>query len=245
MHKIILLTVICFFTFLTSIAGGTEPESKQERKKNNKKTARPDIPGMLLIDLGFNVLQNNTNTPFDLELLGSRTANFYYQYDIRLKTSKFFLLPGIGLGLDHYKFDEDITLSRQADNQVTVDTIVGGGVKKSLLVANYLDIPLEIRFFSNPQDKKRSFKVGLGFKAGVLLNAHTKIKQNVNGALTKRKHKDDFALNRFRYGITGRLGVGGVSLFYYQNLDTLFEPDRGSLSTDASTITIGLSINGF
>ncbi len=244
MKKLIAISFFSLFICSAFAGGFSKPAEKNAPMKIRKRNARPDIPGTLLIELGWNLLQND-NPSIATELLGSRTLNFYYLRDIRVGNTNFFVLPGIGVGLDRYKFDEDVTLDRQADGTVNVDTVFGGKVKKSMLITNYLDIPLEVRFYTNPSDKKRSFKVGIGFKVGVLINSHTKIKQEVNGEMTKRKVNDNFALNRFRYGVTGRIGIGGFNVFYYSSLNTLFESDKGPLGTEANNVTVGLSFTGF
>ncbi len=244
MKKIIALSFFCLFLSSTFAEGFNTSVKKNAPQKIRKRNARPDIPGTLLIEFGLNILQDNAES-MDVELLGSRTINFIYLYDIQIGSSKFSFLPGIGVGLDRYKFDEDITITRNADGTSSTVAVPGGGVKKSMLVTNYLEIPLEFRFHSNPNDKKRSFKLGLGFKAGLLFNAHTKIKQEIDGETTKVKVHDDFALNRFRYGVTGRIGIGGFNVFVYQNMNELFEDGKGPEATSTSNLTVGVSFTGF
>ena len=248
MRKLILLT---FFSFCVQIAlAGNGPKvATSKAPMNIKKTnARPDVPGTLIIDFGYNLLQNN-KTDLGLRLLGSRTVNFYYLYDIRIAKSKFFLLPGIGVGLDRFKFDEDVTPTKTVDSDGNNTTlfvpISGGGVKKTMLTTNFIDIPVELRFYGNPEDSKRSFKAGMGFKVGYLLDAHTKIKQDLDGDVTKYKIHSDFNLNKLRYGWTARVGVGGFNVFYYQSLNTLFQSGKGPGRTNMNNATIGLSFTGF
>lgn len=248
MRYIILLTLFSFSVQFSFAGNGPELSSSKSPMNIRKVNARPDVPGTLIIDFGYNLLQNN-EPQIDLKLLGSRTINFYYLYDIQIAKSNFFILPGIGVGLDRYKFDEDVTLTKTTDvdgnESVEFVEITGGGVKKSLLAANYIDIPVELRFYGNPNDSKRSFKVGLGFKVGYLFNSHTKIKQDIDGDVSKYKVHNDFYLSKFRYGVTGRIGVGGFNVFYYQSLNTLFENNKGPGATDVNNATIGLSFTGF
>ncbi|MTI40631.1 hypothetical protein E1140_14100 [Fulvivirga lutimaris] len=245
-----LIAILILSTVSLSVMAEGVPQLKAERgpMKIRKRQARPDVPGHLLIEFGVNLLLND-DPAIETEILGSRTLNFYYLYDFRIGNSKFFFLPGIGVGLDRYKFDEDVTLTRTVDGLgekvTTFDTISTGGIKKSMLATNYLDIPLELRFYGNPNDQRRSFKVGVGFKVGMLMSSHTKIKMEQDGDVSKLKVKDNFNLTRFRYGVTGRVGVGGFNVFYYQSLTPLFEKDKGPNATEASNITIGLSFTGF
>ena len=245
-----LIALLILSTVSLSIMAEGVPQFKAEKApmKIRKRQARPDVPGHLLIEFGINLLMKDDPT-IETEIMGSRTLNFYYLYDIRIANTKFFFLPGIGVGLDRYKFSENVTLARTVDalgeKATTFDTITTGGIKKSMLVTNYLDIPLELRFYGNPDDQRRSFKAGLGFKVGVLMSSHTKIKRQQDGDISKEKVKDSFDLTRLRYGVTGRIGIGGFNVYYYQNLTPLFEKNKGPNRTEVSNITVGLSFTGF
>ena len=214
--------------------------------KIRKRNARPDVPGTFLIELGWNSLQDNLDE-MDIIPFSSRTVNLYYFYNIPLGKGKFELMPGIGLGLDRYSFDDDITLSQSnTTGNVTITDLDFDNVQKTLLVSNYIDIPLELLFYSNPDDKRRSFKIGIGGKFGLKYSSHTKVKyDNEDGATVIEKDKRDFGLNPIRYGATGRIGLGGFSLFFYQSLSNLFEDGQGPMNTETRNLTIGLSFIGF
>lgn len=251
--KLILLFVITGISFGSFAGEGDGEKEKPKAKlgvlKVRERKARPDVPGTFLVELGWNV-QMSSPSQLDNTLLGSRTVNLYYFYNIELPFAggRFELMPGIGVGLDRFKFEEDITLSStlDADGNRFVDVVDLDGldVQKSMLVTNYIDIPLEVRFYANPNDKKKSFKAGIGFKAGILYNAHTKTKID-NDGMVKSKIKDDFGVRRFRYGITGRIGTGGFNLFYYYSLQDLYDKNEGPLNSDMHHVTVGLSFIGF
>ena len=248
-HKCLSLFLVSVVS-LTAMAGDKEnpknnPKAKLEPMKIRKRKARPDIPGTLLVELGWNILQSN---PSEMEIgtLGSRTFNLYYLYNIELPfaAGRFELMPGFGVGLDRYRFEDDITLSAAGDN-VDIVELEDLDVTKSMLISNYFDVPVEVRFYANPNDKKRSFKVGVGFKAGIRFSSHTKVKYEEGDNNVILKEKNIFGLNRFRYGVTGRIGIGGFNIFYYQGLSELFESGEGPLDSTATNITVGLSFVGF
>lgn len=250
--KLILSFLILGFAQTTFATGGDDEKDKSRVKwgtlKIRDRKARPDIPGTFLVELGWNI-QMSSPSELDNTLLGSRTVNLYYFYNIELPFAggRFELMPGIGLGLDRFKFEDDVTLVNafDANNNEFVDVVdLEGDVQKSMIITNYIDIPLEVRFYSNPNDKRRSFKAGIGFKAGVLYNAHTKTKID-NDGVEKVKVKDDFGLRRFRYGITGRMGIGGFNLFYYYSLQDLYDRNEGPLNSDVHHVTVGISFIGF
>lgn len=242
MKKFFTYILVLSFTFSAYAGTGDEkPSDRTGPMKIRKRTARPDIPGTFLIDIGWNLLQNEPSN-LNTSILGSRTVNMYYYYDIPIGNSNFVFMPGIGVGLNRFKFDDDVTLINTGDSISVVN--VPGSVKKSMLVSNYVDIPLEVRFYANPDDKKRSFNVTVGGRAGILFSSHTKLKYKLDGENIKEKSKNDFGLNRFRYGLTGRIGIGGFNVFYYHNLSEIF--DKGPKGTaTTSNVTFGLSFTGF
>lgn len=249
MKKLFVAVIIFCISFSSYANDENNPPNSPKPMEIRKRKARPDIPGNLLVELGWNAL---SGAPSDLDIasLGSRTINFYYMYDIPIGKSKFSFMPGIGVGLDRYKFDDDITLlsGQDADgNDIIAVTALPNefDVKKSQLITNYIDIPIEFRFYTNPQDRKGSFKLGIGGKVGMRFTSQTKLKYEFDGENIKSKNKESFGLNRFRYGVVGRIGVGGINFFYYQSLSELFESGEGPLQTDANNITVGISITGF
>jgi len=239
-----------FLTILLVAAGAfssfTNAQDDQSYELQTKK-GRPDLPGLFLIEFGYNILSDAPSS-MDMTLLGSRSLNLYYFRDFQIGNTGLFALPGVGVGLDRYKFDNNVTLSQSADVNgdtfVSVDTL-GFGVDKSMLITNYIDIPFELRYYLNPDDRRRSFMVGVGAKAGYLFGSHTKLKFDDNGETRKIKDKRGYELSQFRYGITGRLGFGGFNLIYFQRLNELFDGNGPEGTMDTSNFTIGLSFTGF
>jgi len=127
----------------------------------------------------------------------------------------------------------------------------GDKFTKSKLTMTYLDIPVEFRYYTNPYDKDRSFKVAIGGRIGLLLNTQAKIKYttapdaNGNNVDRKIKMNQDFDLNQLRYGTTLRVGIGWFNLFYYHNFSELFKTNKGPEDTKATYYTVGLTIGGF
>lgn len=211
---------------------------------------RPDIPGTFTLELGLN---NALDAPdkFDAALWGSRTMNVYYQYEIRILQSKMSVVPGIGLSLERFKFKNGAMPGYQNDSLkllLPAETAMTG-LKKSQLVTNFLEIPLELRFTSNPSDPGRSFKAAVGGRIGYLYDSFSKIKYKADGETKQLKDKQDWNLNRFRYGVYAKLGLGNFSLFGYYNLTPLFEEGKGpaenGVVNDFQTVTVGISLSAF
>lgn len=218
-------------------------------KKKKKQKARPDLPGILLIDVGFNFLQDNPEG-MDVGFWGSKIVNFYYYLDIPIGKSHFSFGPGIGLGLEKYSFDDNntLTLNNSGNTEITeLANLLNDDVeiKKSKIAANYIDIPVEFRFHVNKENHDQGFRAAIGGKVGFLFDGHTKIKYEEDGDNKKIKQKDNFNLQRFRYGVTARIGFPGINLFGYYSLSELFESGRGPDETTATSFNLGISISGF
>lgn len=214
---------------------------------------RPDLPGSLVIDIGVN---SWGNAPTDLELntFQSKTVNIIYYYDLPIGDKGFTITPGIGLGLEKYTSDNNTTLTSavNSNNERVVavtelsDLISNANsFDKSKIGLNYIDIPVEFRYYTNKNNFSRGFRAALGVKAGVLYSSFTKIRYE-DAATDKRMIKDrqQLGINRFRYGVNARVGFGGFSFFGFYELSDKFEfaPVGG---TDTRTLTIGISLTGF
>jgi hypothetical protein len=239
--------------FLTIISVAANAQTETPKKMSR----RPDIPGTFALELGFN-LDLSGPDQFSLGFLGSRTVNIYYQYDFRILNSSFSFVPGIGLSLERFKFGNENTLAYDPNDPESIVMVTPAdagfsNLKKSHLVTNYIDLPLEIRYSTKPDDPARSFKISVGGRIGYMYDSFTKIKYKENSEVKKLKDKQDFNLTKFRYGLTARIGVGNFSLFGYYNLTPLFEEGKGlsdisadaSVKNDFSTLTIGISLASF
>jgi hypothetical protein len=242
---------ILFAVSFAAAAQVSQPNA-ESAYTSQKEGDQPDIPGTFTLELGVN---NALNAPdkFDAALWGSRTINVYYQYEFRIMESKFSIVPGIGLSLERYKFKNGAILGYDEDDSLKLllpaETPMTG-LKKSQLITNYLEIPLELRFNSNPSDLARSFKVALGGRVGYMYDSFNKIKyKDTDGETKQLKDKQDWNLTKLRYGVYGKIGLGNFSLFGYYNLTPLFEegqgPGENGVVTDFQTITVGISLSAF
>ncbi|MFW5761121.1 MAG: PorT family protein, partial [Cyclobacteriaceae bacterium] len=80
---------------------------------------------------------------------------------------------------------------------------------------------------------------------GILYDSHTKIKYVVDGETRKIKEKQQLGVNRFRYGVHGRVALGAVSVFYYQNLSELFNDDGPEGTAETNSFMAGISFTLF
>lgn len=216
--------------------------------QNSSKNPRPDIPGSFIFDLGFNY-PSGEPAEFNKAFFGSRTINVYYQYPLRFGRSNFSFNPGIGFSFERFRFSNEFTLIDSANNPGKFHLVNANGiynnVVKSLLVTNYLEIPLEFRYDTKPEDVGRSFNVAIGGRIGYMIDSFTKIKYREDGETKKIKDKQQLGLRSIRYGVYTRVGVGAFNLFTFVNLSPLFQDNKGPSDTEMTTFTVGLSLNAF
>lgn len=208
---------------------------------------RPDIPGTFLVDFGLNQALNQPATGFKRGFWGSRTFNMAYYLPIRIGESKFTFNPGVGLAMERFKWAnfyllKDTTKLSELYDLVPNQTYTG--LKKSQLIMNYVQIPLEFRFDANPADPSRTFWASVGGQVGFLVSSQTKIKYKDEGIMNKLKDRDRWGLNTVRYSAIVRFGVGGFGWFVNYNLTPLFQNGKGPRGTDMSVLTAGITING-
>ena len=241
---VLFLLLAGFFASIDTYSQETEPIEKKKSK------GRPDIPGSFVLEFGFNQPANQPDSLFDIGFWGSRTLNVYYQQDLRIGKSKFSVHPGIGFGLERYKLNNYYTLGEVEDGTSKSIEFVPAwtdypGVKKSMIIANYIDIPLEIRFSTKPEDPSRSFRASIGGRVGYLFDSATKIKYKQDGENKKIKDKQNFNLNYARYGAFVKIGAGNFTVFTYYNFSPVFQKNKGPQKTEMNNITIGISLSSF
>lgn len=212
--------------------------------QDTRKTEKLNLPGDFVVNFGFNS-PINTPSNFKTSFIGSRTFNLYYLHEFVLPVaqSRLSILPGVGLGLDRFNFSNLYTLSYEGNNLTMSKK--GLDMRKSKLITNYFDIPVEIRYSSKPEDPSRGFKLSVGFKFGVLIDAFTKIKYYEGSSDIKDKSKREWNINKIRYGVYSKIGVGNFSVFSNFNMSPLFKQNKGPDDGNVNVLTTGISISGF
>ncbi len=218
--------------------------------KKSLEGARPDIPGQLGIEFGF-IQVPDFPEEMKTKFLGTNVFSGYYKYGFNLGQSNFSVHPGLAITAEQYSFNDNITIISQGTGTgyettlIGLDSIIDGSIKKSQLKTSYLEIPLELTYRTNHDFPKRSFKVSLGVKGGILIDSNTKFKYDQDGENKITKQKERYDLNRFRAIAAGRVGYGNIGVFFNYNILPLFEVEKGPLGTEARQISFGISLDLF
>jgi hypothetical protein len=177
-----------------------------------------------------------------------RTFNGYFLFDFPFKTNPHWSAAiGAGVGTDNIYFDKtnvgikDLTPSLVFSNRKDTTHF-----KKYKLATTYLEVPLELRYSSKPDDNKKSVKAAVGIKVGMLVNAHVKGNTLENKSNTtindyKMKEYSKQFFNKNRLAATARIGYGHFSLFTSYSITPLF---KEGLGPTVRPMTFGLTLSG-
>lgn len=237
-----------FLFVLASIAAGSvmaqTDSTARDRMLSHKNMPRSGDHFMIQLGyLGWSGAPDSINT-------GGlpRTANVYFLFDFPFKTSpRWSAAIGAGIGTDNMFFDKTrVDITSNASTLTFRDLSDTSSFKKYKLSTVYLEAPVELRFSSNPDNPKRSFKAAIGVKAGVLLSAGVKGKNLENKAGNEIgnytiKEKDKSFFNKNRLATTARVGYGNFTLFGSYQVTTLF---KEGVTADIRPYSIGITLSG-
>jgi len=178
----------------------------------------------------------------------SRHFNIYFMLDKPFRTNpRFSVGLGAGIGSSNIFFERtNVDVKSQAARLPFTRLDSANHFKKYKLTTVFAEAPVELRYNSNPINTNKSFKMALGLKIGTLINAHTKGKtledkngKTVNAYILKENSKRFF--NGTRLALTGRVGIGLISLHGAYQITTLLKDGVGP---ELRPYSIGLSISG-
>ena len=175
-------------------------------------------------------------------------SNVYIMLDKPFKSNpQLSIAAGIGVGTSNIYFKKMIVDIGSTNTLLpfrAVDSL--DNYKKFKLTTAFLEVPLELRFTSNPSTPNKTFKAAIGVKVGTMINAHTKGKGLRNRAGTVINAKTDKEstksyFNTTRIAATARLGYGNFSLFGAYSLTGMF---KDGVAPDIKGLQVGLTFSG-
>ncbi len=258
MRNILLLGLLLF----AASAFASEPMADSTKVKKKKQLTQEQINKRNAVEKKF---QKFSKDRFAIDLLGtnwiynkndagfngmqtkwwSRGINIYFYYDFRIKKSRFSIAPGIGYSASNiysrHGMVED-SLGTHFDKLTNINPAVNeASYKVNKLTLQYLDIPVEFRIKTNPDKLDQVWKFAVGFKAGIRVDAHTKIKTKIGSEVKVNVERRFPDFNLFRFGPTLRIGYSSFNITAYYGVLGVFKKDRGP---KANEFTVGISFNG-
>lgn len=233
-NNILVLTALCF---LASAA-----IAQQAQSTNNDALFENTSRDRLIIELGH---ANLGNKPDNMELKWfSRAINVYLMYDIAIsRNENFSFAPGVGIGTNLYA--HNIGFGQSDDGITFFEALDSVNYSRNNLSTNFFDIPLELRFRTNPDKFGRRFKVAAGFKGGYLFNGHSKWigSERANIPLAEYKNLSIPNLNNIRYGYTLRIGYSNFNIIGFYSAAPLFNIGKSTVEKGIKPFYIGFSFN--
>lgn len=203
-----------------------------------------------ILQFGYDMWMNK---PDSIKITGfSRHFNFYVMYDMPFKSSpRVSVAGGVGVGTSNIFFDKtniDIAGKSRSAQITFTDASNTTHFKKYKLTETWLEVPIELRWVSDPLHSGKSYKIAIGGKIGTMVDAHTKGKdlQTAEGASLygnkyKEKEKSRKYFNSTRFAATLRMGYGPVTLYGAYQLTSLFRENQGP---KVYPFSIGIGVSG-
>lgn len=226
---------------------GTPSETKSSTKKDwSKVNIGNRANDHFMIEFGYD---GWNGAPDSISTKGfSRHFNFYVMYDMPFKTDpRFSIGAGLGLGSSNIFLNkQEVDVAGTGSTLAFPDKSQTEHFKKYKLSTNYLEVPLELRYVSNPENTNKSWKAAVGLKVGLLVDAHNKGKnlqssdgQSINNYIAKESSKRYF--NSSKVAATARFGYGFLGIHFDYQFTGLIKDGMGPTINPYS---IGLVVSG-
>lgn len=178
----------------------------------------------------------------------SRGFSSYVMLDMVFKGNpQFSVAGGVGINCSGIYFDKmSADLAGTVSNLKFQNLDTTNHFSKYKIATTYAEIPVELRFCSNPSAPGKAVKAAIGVKVGTLLNAHSKGKnwadatgKTINGYAAKTNSKSYF--NGTRLTATARVGYGNFTLFGSYGITSVF---KDNVAADMHLLQFGLQLSG-
>lgn len=227
----LLLSIVCLSIQAQEI---TKSDTTLEEYKSDKKPHQD----MLLVDLNWDRLLG-LNDPVKQKWYG-RGVGVSLMYDYPLNKNGN-VSVAIGGGFASHNYYTNALITKIDSSNVSYFMDVPDSVRsRGKVSANFIDIPVELRFRTNEDKRGYRWKLAVGARLGYQLDVHEKIFDG-----TGRKYKTYYYPHTalFRYGPVVRVGYGSLMLTGFYSVSTFFEPGFGL--NDLNGLTVGLTIAPF
>ena len=242
MMKIGLFLITCF-SFTTLFAQETKPS--QPRKKFDI-TNRP--ADHFMVQATYDGWTSMPDSISSHQSGFSKGLNIYLMTDKPFKGDPHFSIGiGIGVGSSNIFFKKANVDVKSLGTRLPFTMLDSTNhFKKYKVSESFLEVPLEFRYSSNPENSAKSWKLAVGLKGGTLINAHTKGKtlqdknNNTINSYTEKELSKKF-FNTTRIVGTARIGYGILSLYGSYSLNNVLKDVAGA---PMKLYEIGISLSG-
>ncbi len=245
---IFLLTASAFIAKSQVIDTTQQYTSSPEKKNWNKLDLSTRANDHFMVQYGVDAWPN---LPDSINTSGfSRHFNAYLMIDKPFRTSpKFSVAFGLGIGSSNIFFSNTyVNLKSNTPTLPFTNVSANNHFDKFKLTTTFLEVPLELRFVTNPAQPDKGFKIAVGVKGGLLLSAHTKGKNLIDSSghsiydpkyISKESEKK--FINNTRVALTGRIGLGHISLDGSYQVSNFLKAGTGPTINPYS---VGITLSG-
>ena len=244
MKKIVFVAISCLFFSMAFSQDATTPKATNTNTSKINNIAADH----LLLQFSSDHWSGMPDSISSHQTGFSRGFSGYFMYNKFLKKNpKLSIAVGLGVSTSNITFKKmNVDLPSTAPTLPFTHLDSTDHFKKYKLATTYLQIPLEFRYFSNPDQPNKSVKGAIGIKVGTLLNAHTKGKtlenkngQNINNYTQKELSKRYISSTQLMG--TARIGYGVFSIFGSYQLNNVLKSGTGP---NMHLFQVGITISG-
>jgi hypothetical protein len=222
--------------------------------QTSKDFSKIDLTGRAADHLMFQVGSDSwTGKPDSVNTSGlSKHFNIYFMMDRPFKKNPHYSLAyGAGIGTSNIMFDDHTKVDVRSAATTLPFTQLDSNANyfaKNKVTTIYLLVPAEIRYYSNPQNPGKSWKLAAGLKIGTLLKSYSKSKnlQTASGGsiygkgyIEKQLSKRFF--NATDLSVTGRAGYGLFAIHAAYQVTGVLREGFGPVM---NKVSVGFTISG-
>ncbi|MFY8029594.1 MAG: GIN domain-containing protein [Bacteroidia bacterium] len=206
-----------------------DAEKKSKRKNEKNKDVKHVWAGLELGFCGYSNKVYNTTLSnggaYSLDYFRSNVININpIERNFRIYKNYIAFTTGLGFQFNRFMFENNTILVPFKDSIQVVDNNIN--YKKNMLKASYLTLPLLLQFNTSDNHSK-SFHIAIGGQLGLRMGSRSKQVYDVDGSRKRDINKNSYNLNPFQYGLTARIGYGGLNIFANYNLSDMFKNNKG------------------
>ena len=257
-----ILIIVCFFLFLFTINNLclaqilplsnnniNNSANSSMNKTLHAKSWKYRAADHLMFQFGYTNWAKSTDS---IRVIGfGRSFNAAAMYDLpfRKHAPHFSLAFGLGVSSNNVYFSKTYIDIKSNSSTLPFQNVADTNqFNKFKLTTTSIEIPVELRYFSNPYNTNKSIKVAIGFKVSQLLSAYTKGKdyqnrsgQSIYGASYISKESSLKFFNGTNVSGTFRIGYSLGSVFFTYQLTNLLKTGAGP---SINPFTVGIAISG-
>ncbi len=225
---------------------GTSIKTSRESRDQQEDPEEKKFPGSWAgVEFGANLLHMENYAMyasadqgfFDIDTPKSISFNLNFaEFAFSNKHKTVALVTGMGFSFMDYRFEPDMGIAKDETSGMIIPVDLPGEPKKSKLSVSYLTVPMILQVATPLKRNRTPLTLGAGVIGGLNIGSHTKVKYQD----AKEKDRRNFNINPLKYDLTGRIGMGDISLFANWGMTSLFKTDKGP---DIRPLTVGLTLN--